>query len=112
MSEHSPIPWVADGPVIEHFDAPMEPDIAICACDVVYDLPLDGDEARANAAFIVKATAYHDRLVEALRLAERAMHAYLTNPGIGDAHDRAIGRAKEARQGASALLAEIMEASR
>jgi len=50
--------------------------------------------------------------VAALTQAERAMHAYLTNPGIGDRHDRAIGLAKAARQGASALLAEIESAER
>lgn len=84
---------------------PTEGQYTWTICDACY-MEVD---ALDNTPFIIICPKHAavDRLVEALRKAERAMHAYLTNPGVGDEHDRAIGLAKAARQGASVLLAEI-----
>jgi len=54
-AQHTPGPWVADGPVVEDFNAPMRPDIAVCATGMIVSLPPDGDEARANACLIASA---------------------------------------------------------
>ena len=66
-AQHTPGPWVADGPVVEHFDAPMKPDIAFCAQGIIGNLPPnDSLEAAANARLIAAAPDLLDACKDAL----------------------------------------------
>ena len=52
----TPGPWVADGCVVEHFDAPFIADLAVCGQPVIYGLPAaESTEAKHNAIFITLA---------------------------------------------------------
>lgn len=64
-TQHSPLPWVQDGCVVEAFDAPFHHDIAATSKSAIWTS--DESRAEANAKFIVKACNCHDELLAALK---------------------------------------------
>ena len=85
----TPRPWVADGTCIEHFEAPMKPDIAACSTGSVMSLPPIGPEAEANAALLAYTAnhyealeASHARLIRALADVAKSAHAALGHGGF------------------------------
>ncbi len=66
-TKHTPGPWVADGCVIEHFDAPLKFDIAVTRQHLIWTP--DTEHAEANARLIAAAP----ELLEACKLAADAL---------------------------------------
>jgi hypothetical protein len=76
MSEHAPMPWVVGGDDWK----PWEGAISVIGADyetICWTTSGGGIPSQANAAFIVQAVNNHERLVEALKLQEKAENFHM-----------------------------------
>ena len=87
---HTPLPWDYDHEFGHHKEQKScvlhDPGLG----NLLQVATLEGTEAKPNAELIVQAVNYHDRLVEALKLAQSHLTLFTGNGGWDDQDERAL----------------------